>query len=160
MNDLWIGATAFDEMLAEAQRAYPFETGGVLVGYIAGNGVPVVQHHIGPGPNAQHKRHRFHSDHDWQCRKLDDIFEMSSGQVVYLGEWHTHPDGSPHMSWLDKRTLRGIARHWEAALAHPLMIIGAGRAESWDWKAHRYASARMVGLAVSFDVLELRFFRA
>ncbi|WP_238462143.1 Mov34/MPN/PAD-1 family protein [Paraburkholderia tagetis] len=158
MTRMWIDSIAFDEMLGEARRAYPLETGGVLAGYIAGNGDPVVQHLIGPGPNAQHIRQRFHPDHDWQCRKLDEIFEMSSGQTVYLGDWHTHPDGSPHMSWLDKRTLRGIARHRDSAVARPIMMIGAGGVERWTWQVHRYSGDRMVGLSISIDVLELRPF--
>jgi len=31
--------------------------------------------------------------------------------------------------------------------------------ERWNWQVHRYAGDRMAGLAVSFDVLEQRFFR-
>ncbi|SIT49344.1 putative 18.8 kDa protein [Paraburkholderia ribeironis] len=158
MSQLWIASTAFDEMLDEAERVYPLETGGVLVGYAADDGDLVVQHVIGPGLSAQHKRQRFHPDHDWQCRRLDEIFEISSGQAVYVGDWHTHPDGSPQMSWLDKRTLRGIARYREAALARPLMLIGAGGAERWRWQAHRYSGDRMGGLNISVDVLELRLF--
>lgn len=81
MSQLWIDAPALDEMLDEARRAYPLETGGILVGYVASNNEPVVQHIIGPGPAARHKRQRFHPDHDWQCHRLDDIFEASSGRA-------------------------------------------------------------------------------
>ncbi|WP_225936532.1 Mov34/MPN/PAD-1 family protein [Caballeronia sp. NK8] len=106
-------------------RVYPLETGGALTEYIAENGEPVVQHIVGPRPSAQHKRHRFRPDHDWQRRRLDEIFETSSGRAVYLGDWHTHPDGSPRMSWLDRRTLRGIPfspgfRRSACLLAYPL----------------------------------------
>jgi integrative and conjugative element protein (TIGR02256 family) len=158
MSQLWIESSAFGEMLDEALRAYPLETGGVLTGYIAENGEPVVHHIVGPGPDAQHKRHRFQPDHDWQCRQLDEIFETSTVRAVYLGDWHTHPDGSPRMSWLDRRTLRGIARHREAELARPLMLIGAGAADKWTWQAHRYSGDRIAGLDISFDELELRSF--
>jgi integrative and conjugative element protein (TIGR02256 family) len=145
-------------MFHEARRAYPLETGGVLVGYVAENHEPVVQHLVGPGLAARHRRHRFHPDHDWQCRRLDELFEASAGQAVYLGDWHTHPDGSPQMSWLDKRTLRGIARHRQAELSRPLMLIGGGGRETWDWTAHRYRSEIISGLGISFDVLTLRIF--
>lgn len=160
MSQLWIDAPALDEMLDEARRAYPLETGGILVGYVASNNEPVVQHIIGPGPAARHKRQRFHPDHDWQCHRLDDIFEASSGRAVYLGDWHTHPDGRPHMSWLDRRTLRGIARHREAELARPLMLIGGGGPEGWDWRVHRYVSDCIAGFYIRYDVLDIRAYAA
>ncbi|WP_415877914.1 Mov34/MPN/PAD-1 family protein [Burkholderia diffusa] len=130
--------------------------GGVLVGYVASNNEPVVQHIIGPGPAARHKRQRFHPDHDWQCHRLDDIFEASSGRAVYLGDWHTHPDGSPHMSWLDKRTLRGIARHRGAEMMCPLMLIGGGGQEIWKWRVHRYVGEYLAGLNGQCDVLDIQ----
>ncbi|MGC2971854.1 Mov34/MPN/PAD-1 family protein [Paraburkholderia aspalathi] len=159
MSQLWIDSTAFGEMLDEARRAYPLETGGVLVGYIADNDVPVVQHVIGPGLAARHRRHRFHPDHEWQCHRLDELFAASLGQAVYLGDWHTHPDGSPRMSWLDRRTLRGIARHREAQLSRPLMLIVGGGRETWNWRVHRYGSDVLIGFDINFDVLSLHKFQ-
>ncbi|WP_109479708.1 Mov34/MPN/PAD-1 family protein [Paraburkholderia sp. C35] len=158
MTALWLGTKALIELKAEARRMFPLETGGVLVGYVGLNGEPVVQHVIGPGERAQHKRERFEPDHDWQCLQLDQMYRDSSGQFVYLGDWHTHPNGNPQMSWLDKRTLRGIARHRESGTSQPLMLIGAGAGEDWMWRAHRYRGTRLKGLAARFDSLEIRSF--
>jgi integrative and conjugative element protein (TIGR02256 family) len=158
MSQLWIDSAAFNEMLDEAQRAYPLETGGVLAGYIAESGVPVVQHAVGPGSRARHKRERFEPDHEWQCRRLDEIFMASSGRAVYLGDWHTHPDGSPRMSWLDKRTLRNIAMHREASLSRPTMLIGGGKTGGWIWQGHQYLGDRFMGLSVAYEVHELRLY--
>src|SRR3546814_6988170 len=39
---LWISNVALGAMVAEADRKFPLETGGILVGYFAENGDPVV----------------------------------------------------------------------------------------------------------------------
>lgn len=160
MTFLWIEAQALCELNAEACRAFPQETGGVLVGYVADGQQPVVVAVIGPGPAAVHQRNRFQPDHQWQCEQLDDLYERSSGRLVYLGDWHTHPDGSPQMSWLDRRTIRAIARHSPAQCAQPLMLIGGGSPEHWLWWGHRYRSERLLGILIDCEVLEVHQFRA
>jgi integrative and conjugative element protein (TIGR02256 family) len=138
MSDCWINQAVMQSLIAEADRAYPLETGGILVGYVAENGEPVVRDVIGPGPHAIHRRRRFTPDHQWQCKQLDELYDQSSGLLVYLGDWHTHPDGVPWMSWLDQRTLKKIATHSKARLAQPLMVIGGGTRQNWKWCCHQH----------------------
>lgn len=102
--DLWLAVDALAAIEATAEAKYPFETGGVLVGYRSGAS-QIIESAIGPGPNAIHARYSFHSDHEWQCDKLDELFLQSKGRQVYLGEWHTHPGGDCRMSMVDRRTL-------------------------------------------------------
>lgn len=158
MNAIWIPVDAYNDLLEEARNAYPLETGGVLAGYVAENGEFVIQYVVGPGPSAVHKRERFEPDHDWHCSKLDEIFEKSSKRSAYLGDWHTHPDGAPSMSGLDRRTLRSIARHPETALARPVMMIGAGKENAWTWKAHQYIGYRLRCLLSNYAALNVRVF--
>jgi integrative and conjugative element protein (TIGR02256 family) len=158
MSELWISKTALQDLDAEANLAYPLETGGVLVGYIAKNGAPVVFGAIGPGPIAVHRRQRFTPDHAWQCQQLDNVFDKSSGLWVYVGDWHTHPDGSPRMSWLDHRTLRAIAKHRQAEISNPLMLIGGGPPQNRVWTGHQYRSDRLLGLLTDCDQPTLHSF--
>src|SRR3546814_18229952 len=75
---LWISNVALGAMVAEADRKFPLETGGILVGYFAENGDPVVCAAIGPGPTAIHCRKRFTTDHAWNGPQLDEIYKKSS----------------------------------------------------------------------------------
>ncbi|MGA4641082.1 Mov34/MPN/PAD-1 family protein [Stutzerimonas stutzeri] len=159
MSILWIEERAVDGINAEACRAYPQETGGILVGYIADGELPVVVTVVGPGPDAVHQRDRFQPDHAWQCERLDELYDRSAGVLVYLGDWHTHPDGSPQMSWLDRKTIRAIARHAPAQCAQPLMLIGGGSPGGWQWVGHRFRSERLLGMLIFCEVLEVRRFR-
>lgn len=159
MSQLWISETAFRDMVEEANRAYPMETGGVLVGYFAESEEPVVFAAIGPGPNAVHLQNRFMPDHSWQCEQLEDLFQKSSGAWVYLGDWHTHPDGSPKMSRLDQRTLRSIAQYKQAENPRPLMLIGGNSSPDWDWVGFQYRSNRLIRLWASYRQCSLRLFQ-
>jgi integrative and conjugative element protein (TIGR02256 family) len=158
MSQLWISETAFRDMVEEANRTYPMETGGVLVGYFGESGEPVVFAAIGPGPNAAHLKSRFMPDHTWQCEQLEDLFQKSSGTWVYLGDWHTHPDSSPKMSQLDKRTLRSIAKYKQAENPQPLMLIGGYSLPNWDWVGYQYRSYNLRQFWRTYRQCSLRLF--
>lgn len=157
LSRVWIRAASLQDAEAEATRSFPFETGGVLIGYVATETDCVVMDVIGPGPGAIHKRWSFYPDHDWQCAQLDRIYSVSGGVAVYLGDWHTHPKGSRRMSWTDRRTLRrlqGGCSH----ITQPLMLIGAGTPNSWLWGCYCYCTARIFGQFVGSRTLTLKAF--
>ena len=154
----WFNRTVLESLAEEADRRYPLETGGIMAGYFADSGDAVVLHVIGPGPNAAHSRRRFVPDHEWQCARLDELFKQSNGKLVYLGDWHTHPDSTGNLSWLDHRTLSAIAKHPAARLISPLMLIGGGRVSSWQWRCHQYDGKRLLGLIGKARECRIRLF--
>lgn len=85
----------------------------------------------GPGPHALHGRHCFVPDHAWQVAEIRRAFQDSTGDVDYLGDWHSHPGGAAAMSDLGSATLRRIARR----VKEPLMLIVAGSEINQDWSA-------------------------
>lgn len=117
--NLWLSEQVARWILRQGQKFRPFETGGLLLGWV--DGVDrVVTGLIGPGPDAAHYRHKFVPDHQWQMARLDEAFAGSRGDLNYIGDWHTHPQGPALMSRVDKRTLSRIARK----IDHPVMLIG------------------------------------
>lgn len=122
---IWIPERLLDEMSVLAANAYPNETGGVLLGYDAGNGL-VLTAITGPGPEAIHEHHAFIPDYGYQDAEIERIYCESRRRHTYLGDWHTHPDGSTALSSKDKRTLLTIARHRPARTVAPIMGILAG----------------------------------
>src|SRR6266853_3687922 len=126
---IWLPQKLHEEMRELAKRAYPNETGGALIGFDAGNGL-VVTAVIGPGPRAVHEPHAFTPDHEYQDAEIERIYASSRRCHTYLGDWHSHPDGSANLSLKDKRALRIIAAHKAARAEAPVMGILAG-AKSW-----------------------------
>lgn len=155
---VWLSSAALDSMIREANYRYPLETGGVLAGYFSDCGQAVICHSIGPGPQAKHKRHRFAPDHEWQCKHIDELYARSNGNLVYVGDWHTHPNSVGKMSLLDRRTLSAIAAHPDARLKEPLMLIGGGHPQSWDWLCHQYSGRNSFGLFATTRELDIQIF--
>ena len=155
---MWLKGEVFAQIEHYADGRYPLETGGILVGYVGDNNEPVVHAVVGAGPKALHLANRFEPDHAWQCMQLDDLFMRSAGQWVYMGDWHTHPNGRPKMSRLDRRTMRRISMHAGARISHPLMMIGGGTPNSWRWSVYCCGPARMFGFPFSVSMLELQLF--
>jgi integrative and conjugative element protein (TIGR02256 family) len=153
---VWLGRRALEKMRDEAAASHPLETGGVLLGWRSGSDRVVIDLR-GPGPHALHGRHRFLPDHAWQVGEIHRAFRDTSGDVDYIGDWHSHPDGVAAMSNEDASTLRHIARR----VTDPLMLILAGGTGGGDWSAVCWKGLLHRGLIYRrFEVVaqELRLF--
>jgi integrative and conjugative element protein (TIGR02256 family) len=133
----WLSLSLFAEMCREASLANPRETGGVLLGYWSGTQA-VICSLVSAGPKSQKRNDNFVPDHDFQERQIATLYKASGRLHTYLGDWHSHPDGLPLPSGLDRRTLKKIARYGPARAPMPLMLIVAGRPGDWQVAAWIY----------------------
>lgn len=123
------GPTAYVHVAAEralreeAARATEEETGGLLLGYWSGAEVVIVTGVIGPGPKASHGERSFHPDHEWQQAELARRYTESGQRQTYLGDWHTHPGGTPRPSRTDRSTLRRVSKHGPARAPRALLAL-------------------------------------
>lgn len=134
-----------EAMSSEAERQFPEESGGVLLGYAAREVKRRVQvlHQIGPGPQAVHERARFEPDGEWQAERIAIAYEKSGRIATYLGDWHSHPWSGGTPSKLDRETARAIAASPEARAPHPLILILFGVPGEWQLAAYRRARRRL-----------------
>jgi integrative and conjugative element protein (TIGR02256 family) len=124
---VWLETRAAREMTTEADRVFPRETGGILIGYCdARSTQSVVCACVGPGPGAIHGASSFVPDHTYNEREAARLYADSDRVWSYLGDWHSHPCGGAALSWKDKRTLARIARSAGARAPRPLMVLLAG----------------------------------
>lgn len=86
MITVWLGAGAKGTLLQEAAAKAPYETGGVLMGWTAGDDI-CISDVIGPGPEATHERTSFLPDHPWQAEQIAMLYEKSGRLLAYLGDW-------------------------------------------------------------------------
>lgn len=132
----WIRRDILAEMVTEADRRWPHETGGVLMGYWVDRWHElVVTECIGPGPRATHGRRSFEPDYEYQHGEIARVYNASGRLHTYLGDWHTHPDGGTTLSHKDQRTLRSLATDPGARASAPIMAILAGGA---NWRLALY----------------------
>jgi integrative and conjugative element protein (TIGR02256 family) len=113
--------------MADAQCSAPLETGGLLMGYWdTAADTAVVTAIVGPGPKAKQSRTSLIPDHTYQEQEIARIYAESGRVTTYLGDWHSHPNGAPRPSRIDRRTLRRIVRSESARLKCSLMMIVSG----------------------------------
>lgn len=146
-------------MIALADKHAPRETGGMLLGYNADNGDTVATTIIGPGPRAKHRRFGFVPDPDYQQSLLEEHFYATNGRETYLGDWHTHPGGSAHLSFTDKRTLARIARTETSGTSYPIMAIIGGYRDSWCIEAVRFIRVQRKLIVDGYDLMSLEIIR-
>ncbi|MGY4498052.1 integrative and conjugative element protein (TIGR02256 family) [Bradyrhizobium sp. GM24.11] len=128
----WISSLSLDALRAEADRLYPSETGGVLIGYWADDHNVVITTGKGPGPAAIHGRYSYEHDHVWEAAQIAIQYQRSERLQVYVGDWHTHPDAlSGHFSTTDKRSLRCLLRSRQTRLSRTLMVVLFGSLHDW-----------------------------
>jgi integrative and conjugative element protein (TIGR02256 family) len=143
MNTVWISNTSVNILLAEADRTFPLETGGVLMGYATGKKI-VISEIIGPGPDAIHRTHSFIPDYTYQEIEVARSYEASCRKWTYLGDWHTHPRQKwPSLSAKDMQTLHRIARSKKARMAAPLMLLSSGQPNAWKLNAWQWQSGKL-----------------
>src|SRR5580700_9346084 len=117
----WIPSRIFDSLIGEADRKFPVETGGVLIGYWADANTAVVTASVGPGPDSVHGRYSFQHDHVWEASQIALRYEQSGRTEVYIGDWHTHPHAtSGNLSFTDRCSIRRVIRSPEARVTRHL----------------------------------------
>jgi integrative and conjugative element protein (TIGR02256 family) len=149
----WVDKEAAKGMFSEACRKDPHETGGCLMGYWTKSGEVVVCYQVGPGPSAIHGRYSFEPDYKFHSKQVGDIYDATDGRITYLGDWHTHPGGSPVPSPLDLKTLKALAASKAARAPKPLMIILGG----YGSYSHKGAYVLLSGRPVSCEVVDFDY---
>lgn len=160
MITAWVSRDAYKEMLRLASLKFPFETGGMLLGYTAENGDVVITGVVGPGPKAEHYRFRFRPDTEFQQEQLETHFSRTEGVETYLGDWHTHPKGSCSLSIIDRRTLARIATTPSSGTINPLMVVLSDGPVQWKIAAMRFISSENWILFKRYQIREseIRYF--
>jgi integrative and conjugative element protein (TIGR02256 family) len=125
------------EMIREANRTFPRETGGILLGLRNPIGASVVTAIVGPGPRARHGFESFTPDYDFQEREIAALHVACRGNLMYLGDWHTHPLNKAYLSEKDLLTMERIGSYEPASCPCPVMIILAG---GRPWQTHAWGS--------------------
>lgn len=120
---VYIDAHVHTDLAIEAQKWFPKETGGVLMGYWKSSHEVIITNIIGPGPKAVHTLYSFIPDDEYQIKFIADLYFKSKAKETYLGDWHTHPNVEAYLSPIDKKTLKKITAYKPARLDKTLMLV-------------------------------------
>lgn len=154
---LLVSSTALSTIRDEAARsADGRETGGILLGRESHQRARseielTVLHAAGPGPQAVRQMRFFRRDYVHAQQAALDAFALDGS--VWVGEWHTHPDGQWRLSQLDVaaylRHLADPALNLERFLA---IVVTPG--PSWRGTGRRWANVRLTAWLVTPNGIE------
>jgi hypothetical protein len=112
-----------DQMLLQLTKAYPRETGGLFIGFANFKTKTVhVMGLIDAPPDSKSNHVCFYRGVRGLKGAVDGITQKTGGQLGYIGEWHTHPDGPDGISLKDAQTMEEFKTDFEA-LPAPLPVF-------------------------------------
>jgi hypothetical protein len=114
-----------DKITSARRKKLPTETGGVLIGSydLSRRIIYVVDSILSPKDSKEYPN-AYYRGIDGLSERLNEISQRTAGNLMYIGEWHSHPDGiSLSMSDDDKKLFGWISGHMKVLGYPPLMII-------------------------------------
>ncbi len=101
---------------------YPKEFGGLLLGrYINHHKTVVVENTLLP---KKYKSSRYFFERGSEgLRESLELHYNSLPSLIYVGEWHTHPDGTAKPSSLDLKSMKELANDNNVLIKNPLLMI-------------------------------------
>ncbi len=106
---------------------YPLEYGGILVGHYEDDGqTAVIVDTILP-IRYKSSKFNFERSNEGFKEKLEELYKQTP-KLIYIGEWHTHPDLLAIPSQDDYDSIKAVAHHPDVQIKNPIMlIIGIGK---------------------------------
>jgi len=102
---------------------YPNEYGGVFIGYKSGNNIIITDILI---PDSYKNGKTVFVRHPGSLNKrLSAIHEETNGKINYLGEWHSHPNGSTSPSLTDLNAMKEISDDVKINNPNPILMISS-----------------------------------
>jgi proteasome lid subunit RPN8/RPN11 len=119
-DDLYIEikASVFNQIQLQAENEYPNENGGMLVGHYSADRHTVYIEKIVVPVEKETGRTTFMRN----TKGLEKVWkQLTKDGLRYVGEWHSHPNGSSQYSSTDLAAMIDIEK--EVAIENPILLI-------------------------------------
>lgn len=117
-----ITPSALCKIRAFVKSARSCETGGPMVGFVAGNRSLMITDVEGPGPKGKCSPFSVTIDGEHSQQFCDRIHQETNGTWDYVGDWHCHPGFSLRPSDDDSRAMHLLA-NTPGLVENPVSLI-------------------------------------
>ncbi len=118
------------------KKAYPYETGGILIGRYSED---LKWAQIMTVSETPLKSNRSHISFTRNSHGITLILKKYwEEKQYYLGEWHYHPGASSLPSELDKKTMFMLSRSTKLHCPEPILFVVGGNINEWNHYAGVY----------------------
>ena len=130
---IFISEACLLKMKEMAESHYPNEVGTSLVGCYSDDGFEASVFDLAPlSPDSKGWRTSFHRGTVGLHKFFTKLHQTFSGKRYYVGEWHSHPDGSPIPSGVDDRNQLAIAKDPKTKCPECILFIVAGTVSNFN----------------------------
>lgn len=105
------------------QKKHQNESGGIILGHVHENNIIYISKVSEPNASDKASQHGFERDKQSAQIIVDSEFHESEGKVIYLGEWHTHPESNPSPSLIDVKMIKRQYRNNKINDSFLILII-------------------------------------
>jgi len=132
-----------DELYRTGMKHYPKEFGGLLIGYYSEDfKTCFIETTILP---KKYKSSRYFFEREKEGLKLNlTNFYNSIPRLIYVGEWHTHPDGIPSPSGTDMNAMIEIGESDDVNIENPLLLVLGINPSKMDVGAYVYSKNKLL----------------
>lgn len=146
-----INATVFKQIHKQAEDEYPNENGGMLAGrYSTDRHTVYIENVVMPTEKVTGR-----TSFSRETKGLEKIWEqLAKDGLRYVGEWHSHPNGSTQYSMTDLSAMSDIEK--EVVIENPiLLIVGVRREGLSNHTFYCYKNNRLWEYKKMIDLREL-----
>lgn len=122
---LTIYQSCIDIIYSFSRMNFPYEFGGVLVGGYSDNGKHIYITDVLLPDSFTNSYISFKGDMKRINKQLLNLHDETDGNIIYLGDWHSHPNMSNHYSSVDFNSIEQQARSTSVAINNPILAINS-----------------------------------
>lgn len=124
-----ISSALLQEIKKKASKSVPTETGGVLLGaFHPKKKILYVTRQLDPPPDSAFRPHGFTRGKVGLSKEVLNIQEKTGGMISYVGEWHSHLNGSGLLSETDMEAVKQLRRYLDpAGIPTHILVLSKGR---------------------------------
>lgn len=127
---LRISPSAASNLHAFRQAEGTNEAGGILLGREFIDQAVIVEEVTTPTAGDKTGPTWFERCRETAQQKVNEAWERSGGELIYIGEWHTHPEENPLPSPRDRVMIRNMFRQTKMEIDFLILII-VGTMDVW-----------------------------
>ena len=120
--DIQIDASLIDYLYQCGAAHYPNEFGGLLIGHYANDQKTVVILNTVLPTKYESTKWSFERGVEGLTEALEEYYAQIPS-LIYVGEWHTHPDNPAIPSATDVQALQEISGSAAVNIQHPVLLI-------------------------------------
>lgn len=134
-----------DSIIHDVRAQSELEAGGILLGYVERGLIQVVEA-TSPAEEDQRSRLGFIRSAKAAQSRIDSAWEESGGTRIYLGEWHSHPEGRAIPSSADRKMIARAHVSTEMEIDFLMILIVGMELDVWTGvqTSSSFCQARML----------------